>query len=254
MSNFYSPTLGSDRYLNDVNSTGIGTQDGVQDYKGMLGRKVALSNTEALNLTNTSATDYTSSTVLKGGVYQLVKLKSANTITPARGLAVYWDPTTEDSFIVTTDAPTGKTQFAGILINAPSNSKYAWILTDGMGYVKCKASLATTGAVGDLMTIDTATATFDNLAVAPISVAALTDNSGGVASDTIVTQTGSYVQATQQNTVASLAAKINTVLGIVKALVLTGAAHVEMWEAPVNASLKLAYVRGGCAPMRPGLQ
>ena len=40
-------------------------------------------------------------------------------------------------------------------------------------------------------------------------IVALTDNSGGTASDTIPAQTGSYVEATQETTVASLAAKIN---------------------------------------------
>lgn len=256
MSTIYSPTLGSNRYLNDVIDSYIGSYDGVQEYKGMLGRKVALSDGEALNLTNTAAANYSSSTPLKGGVYQLVKMTStALTIAAARGLAVYWDPTGADnSFQVTTDAPTGKAQFAGVLINALTAGKYGWILTDGMGYIKCKTGLATTGAVGDVMTVDAATGTFNNLAVAPLSVAALTDNSGGTASDTIAAQTGAYVQATQQNTIASLAAKINSVLGMVQALISTGGAHVLAYEAPSTGAFKLAYVRGGIAPQRPGLQ
>jgi len=40
----------------------------------------------------------------------------------------------------------------------------------------------------------------------------ITNNSGGTASDTIVVQSGAYVQATQQDTVASLAAKINALV------------------------------------------
>lgn len=51
------------------------------------------------------------------------------------------------------------------------------------------------------------------------AITALTDNSGGSASDTIAAQTGAYVQATQQNTIASLAAKINA---IIAALTLAG--------------------------------
>ena len=43
-------------------------------------------------------------------------------------------------------------------------------------------------------------------------VTPLTDNSGGTASNTIAAQSGSYVQATQQNTIATLAAKINEVI------------------------------------------
>ncbi len=48
--------------------------------------------------------------------------------------------------------------------------------------------------------------------------AALTDNSGGTASSTIVAQTGSYVEATQENTVASLAAEINKLVVDVAAI------------------------------------
>lgn len=40
---------------------------------------------------------------------------------------------------------------------------------------------------------------------------ALVDNSGGTASTTIAAQTGAYVQATQQNTIASLVAAINLI-------------------------------------------
>ncbi len=45
-----------------------------------------------------------------------------------------------------------------------------------------------------------------------VAVADLTDDSGGTASDTLVAITGSYVEATIENTVASLAAKINALL------------------------------------------
>lgn len=44
------------------------------------------------------------------------------------------------------------------------------------------------------------------------AVTALTDNSGGTASDTLAAITGSYVEATIENTVASLAAKINALI------------------------------------------
>jgi hypothetical protein len=55
------------------------------------------------------------------------------------------------------------------------------------------------------------------------AITSLTDNSGGTASDTIPAQTGSYVEATQETTIASLAAKINAILvalrnaGVIKA-------------------------------------
>lgn len=48
------------------------------------------------------------------------------------------------------------------------------------------------------------------------AITALTDSSGGSASDTIASIGGSYVQAEVRNAVASLAAKINAVAAMVK--------------------------------------
>jgi hypothetical protein len=45
------------------------------------------------------------------------------------------------------------------------------------------------------------------------NITALTDSSGGTASDTLAAITGSYVEATIENTIASLAAKINALIG-----------------------------------------
>lgn len=44
------------------------------------------------------------------------------------------------------------------------------------------------------------------------AIVVLTDSSGGTASDTIPAQTGAYVEATQETTVASLAGKINELI------------------------------------------
>jgi hypothetical protein len=63
---------------------------------------------------------------------------------------------------------------------------------------------------------NTATTPYSGLPAA-FAITALTDSSGGTPSNTIPAQTGSYVQATQQNTVASLAAKINAILVTLKA-------------------------------------
>jgi hypothetical protein len=49
------------------------------------------------------------------------------------------------------------------------------------------------------------------------AIASLTDNSGGTASDTLAAITGSYVEATMENTVATLAAKINAILAQLRA-------------------------------------
>jgi hypothetical protein len=47
------------------------------------------------------------------------------------------------------------------------------------------------------------------------TIAVLTDSSGGTASDTLAVITGSYVETTIENTVASLAAKINALIPLV---------------------------------------
>jgi hypothetical protein len=52
---------------------------------------------------------------------------------------------------------------------------------------------------------------------AQAAVVHLTDSSGGTASDTLAAITGSYVEATIENTVASLAAKINAILSALEA-------------------------------------
>lgn len=253
----YSPYLFGNRYLNDVNlqylsSGGQVTTPG-QQYNGMLGQKIVLSAEHAAQLTNTSATDYTSSTPLLAGTYQLVKMKSANTITPARGLAVYWDPTADiDAFVVTTDQPTGKSQYAGFLINAPSNSYYCWILTDGDAYLKGKASsLTDTAAVGDQLVVVGAAGTVDTVAKNAAELTLLTDNSGGSASDTLAAITGAYVEATIENTVASLAAKINQLITLVS---LMAGPKLVAYEAAVAGALKRVHVSGCVPKSKAGLQ
>lgn len=49
-------------------------------------------------------------------------------------------------------------------------------------------------------------------------IVVLTDNSGGTASNTLAAITGSYVEATIENTVASLAAKINENVAMINTL------------------------------------
>jgi hypothetical protein len=53
---------------------------------------------------------------------------------------------------------------------------------------------------------------------AALTAAVLTDSSGGVASQTLAAITGSYVEATIENTVASLADEINKLVADVTAL------------------------------------
>lgn len=169
--NNFSPYLFGARYLNDVNAQYLGSGGQAQTaqnlyYSGMLGQKIMLSQDDAEGLTNSSTTGYTTSTLLQPGEYQLVKLKSSLTITPARGLIVWWDAAADpNSFIVTTDAPvsTGG-RLAGVLLNAGTAGYYVWIQTSGAPYVKGKSSLATTAAKDQIMIVDTATATANNVA------------------------------------------------------------------------------------------
>jgi len=74
------------------------------------------------------------------------------------------------------------------------------------------------------------------------AITALTDNSGGSASDTIAAQTGAYVQATQQNTIASLAAKINA---IIAALTLAG--NEQTFTVDGTSSAPDVYLNFGVA-------
>lgn len=200
MSTGYPITLGSSAaFLNEVQDSYPGSSDSfiASQYPGMLGRQITLSNDEALALSNLSGTDYTSSTPLKGGTYQYVKMAASVTIAAARGLAVYWKAGSDGTFTVTTDAPTGGNQFAGILINALAVGKYGWILVSGEGYIKGKASsLTNTGAVGQLMSVVAAAGTWDNALPAN-----LTDNTGGTVATALAAGVG--VQTITVNFVAS---------------------------------------------------
>lgn len=64
---------------------------------------------------------------------------------------------------------------------------------------------ATSLPAGKQLTLQIPLADYEDLTL-------LTDSSGGTASDTLAAITGTYVEATIENTVASLAAKINAVV------------------------------------------
>lgn len=198
MSTNYAPTLGPNRHLNKVNHQYIGSASSEQQYLGMLGQEMVLSAAEAAALTDTSVTDYSSTTPLLAGRYKYVRFKSSLTITPARGIAVYWDASSAfDAFTVTTDQPTAGTQFAGICINVVTAGYYGWILVEGEGYLLGKASsLTNTGAAGQLLQPVAATGAWDN----PLT-ASITDNSTGASSTTTFaagvakTTVGIYIRA-----------------------------------------------------------
>lgn len=74
------------------------------------------------------------------------------------------------------------------------------------------------------------------------AITALTDNSGGVASDTLAAITGSYVEATIENTVASLAAKVNAVIAA-----LTLAGNEQTFTVDGTSSAPDIYLNFGVA-------
>lgn len=59
--------------------------------------------------------------------------------------------------------------------------------------------------------------TTKNQWVGQAAIAALTDNTGGTADDTLAAVEGTYTQATIRNNMADLAAKINAILTALRA-------------------------------------
>ena len=85
--------------------------------------------------------------------------------------------------------------------------------TDGNAFTLTQGSAAHVGRVVGVYGTNLAVVAFDaNRAGLGGQIAELTDSSGGTASDTLAAITGSYVEATIENTVASLAAKINAII------------------------------------------
>jgi hypothetical protein len=117
------------------------------------------------------------------------------------------------------------TDCSGIKLDADYNTG----VISGVTFNRVNAALGTTVAARAINGVTVAnttvvigpcysTFTAYVVGIASFSITSLTDNSGGSATNTIAAQTGSYVQATQQNTIASLAAKINTILTLLKAV------------------------------------
>jgi len=85
--------------------------------------------------------------------------------------------------------------------------------TDGNAFTLTQGSAAHVGRVVGVYGTNLAVVAFDaNRAGLGGQIAELTDSSGGTASDPLAAITGSYVEATIENTVASLAAKINAII------------------------------------------
>jgi hypothetical protein len=87
----------------------------------------------------------------------------------------------------------------------------AAVATDNATLLGAEADIFPSTAV----TLASGSATFSPRSLLTASIAALTDNSGGTASDTIAAIGATYVQAEVRNAVASLASKINAVMAAV---------------------------------------
>lgn len=137
-------------------------------------------------------------------------------------LAVQDDGSTGRAFIQLADLPAGQVRVTGFKSDMDVAFTASWAPTTPVGSVgtvaaAAGATLLTTEANicgSTTLTISSDVAPFD--VDNPSRITALTDNSGGTASDTIAAQTGSYVEATQENTVASLAGKINEVIAAIQ--------------------------------------
>jgi hypothetical protein len=85
--------------------------------------------------------------------------------------------------------------------------------TYGAGDVTITNNTGVTWAAGSTIRAQFGRAGNDRPGINPApAITSLTDSSGGTASDTLPAITGSYVEATIENTVASLALKINQIL------------------------------------------
>lgn len=86
--------------------------------------------------------------------------------------------------------------------------------SDGATFTLTQSTSSHIGRVADVYGTNLALVEFDahRAGLGAGGIAELTDSSGGTASDTLAAITGSYVEVTIENTVASLAAKINAII------------------------------------------
>ena len=120
----------------------------VQQYTGMIGGRLTLSQADAVQLQDTTTG------VLYGGVYMYVKFNPAGSTACVRGGVALWLDTSAASptcYTVTCEGSTARNSFpAGIFLNATTKGNYDFIQTAGLASVKFKTTLtAATPAIGD---------------------------------------------------------------------------------------------------------
>ena len=121
----------------------VSSGTGAPQYAGQVGCRVCLGNDDLAIVNSSSPTLY-------GGIYQYVQFLLTATKASAQGLLAFWS--TDTTYIVTNDEPTGNSDIAGVCLNAVSKGNYGWIQIAGKATVQYRAVLTkTTPAVGDLV-------------------------------------------------------------------------------------------------------
>ena len=129
----------------------------VQEYLGMVGGKLTLSQNDAVKLSDTTTG------LLYGGVYQYVKFNPAGSTACVRGGVALWLDTSVVSptcYTVTNEGSAARNNFpAGIFLNVVTKGYYDFIQIAGLASVKFKNTLAVgTPAIGDAVFVAAAAA------------------------------------------------------------------------------------------------
>ncbi len=129
----------------------------VQQYLGMVGGKLTLSQSDAATLSDTSTG------TLYGGIYMYVLFSATSLSTAARGCVVMWTGGATGSLLatgpfnctVTPDGTTTNIMFpAGIALNPTTKGNYDFIQVSGVASVKYPSAIGVgTPAIGDAIFI-----------------------------------------------------------------------------------------------------
>jgi hypothetical protein len=121
----------------------VASGTGAPQYQGQVGARVCLGNDDPLITRSASPT-------LFGGIYQYVQFKATSTAVGLVGLIAFWS--TDTTYIVVCDEPTGVSDIAGICLTTVTKGNYSWIQIAGKATVQFRATTTkTTPAIGDLV-------------------------------------------------------------------------------------------------------
>ncbi len=129
----------------------------VQPYQGMVGTKVYLTAAEALALSDTTVG------TLYEGMYQFVQVDAGAVASVVVGSVLVWS--NPDTYVVTPDVAAGTAGLiAGVALGAITKGNYGVIQVAGKASVLFKNPLTKVAISGDLVVVDSASATGDVLA------------------------------------------------------------------------------------------